>query len=1460
MELGHAYLRQAAPSGRPRPAGAFAAFLLATAIVVALLGPAQHRVARLAPGTPAFVAQALGAPRSTLPAVSSPRNRSSSTVTSSGFQVRLGRASVSLSSTTGARSRWTPYDDGAARPTRYGQELVTVSGSGAEQLLQVDRHQGKRTWSWKLETSGLIPTLRKDGAVAFAGAGGKDTGLRIAPVELLDTQGRPVTPKGLRWSLARRGGVDFLELRLDDSSLPVPYLIDPSVSSVAFSGSSQAAGATADWTVGFTPSASGALSNGSTITVQFSTSPGFTVPATPTIALGAGFSSCTATGAGVPATATVTITLHGASCSLGSSTAASLTIDGLTNPTQAAGILASNFTVKTSADTTPWSPGAPVSIVAGPYVGLQLIMPGMAQQGGSPCGYTACPPTVSPQTAGTGFSATVNAVDQYGNTATGITDTVDMTSNDPQAVLPADFALVGGTKTFIMTLKSSYDPSYNPINVTASDVTDGSKTPSVSPDVEVDPLAASQLQVFSLSPANVTAGTDMDILVIPVDAYGNGAAVTADTTVALSASGAGTLTGGSGVISPSDPVTFGYYVELPTVEYTKAETITLTASVTAGPALATSAPSDPITIDPAAATKLVVGAPASTVAGAPLAVGVTAEDQFDNVDTNYTGTVSLTSSDGLAVLPGAHTFTGGDAGTHSFPVTLKTLGSQTVSAGDGSFSASSGPIAVAVGSASTFALTGTPASLSAGGTGSVTVTAHDAYGNTVTGFTGTVHFTSTDGAAGLPADYTFTGGDAGVHTFTGAYTLKTAGSQTITATSGSVTGTSGGITVTPGPAATLTAAAAGAVALNTALPVTVTAKDSYGNVATGYTGTVALTSSDGAATLSGAHAYVVGDAGVHVFSATFATSGTQTVTATDAGNSLSGTTGPIGVGAGAASGATSTIGAAPGSITADGTSTSAITVHLKDTFGTSLAAGGDTVLLSTTGGTLSAVTDNHDGTYSATLTAPSSPGSGVVSGTVNGAPITSTATVTFTAAGPPPAGPASGATSTIGASPTSIAADGVSTSTITVQLEDAVGTSLTSGGDLVVLSTTNGSLTPVTDNLNGTYSATLTSPSSAGSGTVSGTVNGTPIVSTATVTFTAGPPPPAGPAPLVCGPGLTLSSNGKWCVGPPPPPIVFLGSSPADGAVVSALDSITLTANHMATWYAISVTGPDGGTTTIAPGFGVSYSQPFVPPAPGVYTLRATMDDGWNPVQQITAHFTVVPADPDIAVPGKAGSIEAESGDTTVSWTATTFTQPVRVRLDDAPSLGGSIGRAGPVVRVTVTKLADGSVVQTFPQPLELVFAAGPVGVPSFSEDGVSWAPLPELTSDVLPAGQDDGYYTDATGAIHVLTRHLTFFGVLVPGATRLALTVAGSAVRVLGRARQISVAVEVTRGARIVATLYSPHGELVQTWTRTVPAGASTLRLSLPAAKVRPGLCTIVLQATTPEQTAQGAVHLSLR
>jgi adhesin/invasin len=101
-------------------------------------------------------------------------------------------------------------------------------------------------------------------------------------------------------------------------------------------------------------------------------------------------------------------------------------------------------------------------------------------------------------------------------------------------------------------------------------------------------------------------------------------------------------------------------------------------------------------------------------------------------------------------------------------------------------------------------------------------------------------------------------------------------------------------------------------------------------------------------------------------------------------------------------------------------------------------------------------------------------------------------------------GTASPEQSTIVASPTTIAADGISTSTITVQLRDAEGFALTSGGDDVTLSTTLGTLGAVRDVGNGSYTATLRSATTGGTARITGTVNGAGIADDAVVTFAAG--------------------------------------------------------------------------------------------------------------------------------------------------------------------------------------------------------------------------------------------------------------------------------------------------------------------------------------------------------------------
>ena len=189
---------------------------------------------------------------------------------------------------------------------------------------------------------------------------------------------------------------------------------------------------------------------------------------------------------------------------------------------------------------------------------------------------------------------------------------------------------------------------------------------------------------------------------------------------------------------------------------------------------------------------------------------------------------------------------------------------------------------------------GFPSSSTAGAPGSVTVTALDQNGMLATGYTGTVHFTSNDPQATLPADYTFTAADRGQHTFTNGITLTTAGSQTITVTDTSdprLTASQAGIVVMPAAASTLLVSdypsptVAGQVN-----GFTVTAQDPYGNTATDYRGTVHVTSSDSQAFLEGDYTFTAADNGSHPFGTILKTVGTQALTVTDTSDdSITGT-------------------------------------------------------------------------------------------------------------------------------------------------------------------------------------------------------------------------------------------------------------------------------------------------------------------------------------------------------------------------------------------------------------------------------------------------------------------------------------------------------------------------------------------------------------------------------------------
>ena len=149
------------------------------------------------------------------------------------------------------------------------------------------------------------------------------------------------------------------------SATAVTMVAATTPTAVSFASTTLAANARSTWAVGFTSTASGDLQDGDTVTVAFPNATSvFTVPANPTVLLTKGFKNC-AVASAVTATTTVTITLDdsGGVCSLPISTAAQVQILGVKSG--AAGTVATtNWSVKTSADTTAGVVGAAIVIAA----------------------------------------------------------------------------------------------------------------------------------------------------------------------------------------------------------------------------------------------------------------------------------------------------------------------------------------------------------------------------------------------------------------------------------------------------------------------------------------------------------------------------------------------------------------------------------------------------------------------------------------------------------------------------------------------------------------------------------------------------------------------------------------------------------------------------------------------------------------------------------------------------------------------------------------------------------------------------------------------------------------------------------------------------------------------------------------------------------------------------------------
>ncbi len=189
-------------------------------------------------------------------------------------------------------------------------------------------------------------------------------------------------------------------------------------------------------------------------------------------------------------------------------------------------------------------------------------------------------------------------------------------------------------------------------------------------------LSPSQLAFFTAPPAAISAGDSVGMVSVAVETSRSTVATSSNASIQVTITGPNSFSSSLTQMAASGLATFNFGNTL--LNVTGQYTVTA-ASANLSPAVATIV----VSAQGSAARMNVSGYPSPTFATVPHNFTVSATDIFGNPIANYSGTVSLTSTDPQAVLtPSTYTFTPADMGAHTFTGTLITLGTQSISATD----------------------------------------------------------------------------------------------------------------------------------------------------------------------------------------------------------------------------------------------------------------------------------------------------------------------------------------------------------------------------------------------------------------------------------------------------------------------------------------------------------------------------------------------------------------------------------------------------------------------------------------------------------------------------------------------------------------------------------------------------------------------------------------------------------
>ncbi len=407
------------------------------------------------------------------------------------------------------------------------------------------------------------------------------------------------------------------------------------------------------------------------------------------------------------------------------------------------------------------------------FTQLQLLMQGETGTPGVAPGKTGM---VSPILAGSNISVRVNAIDNWWNVITSVNDQVQLSSSDPNAVLPPNSPLFNGTRQFTVTLNSTGLQS-----VTAHDVTQPSITPNTGTPILVNPGNLHEF-VFETIVGPVTAGLPLTITITAVDQSGNRL---------MDYSGSLTLSAstGTGTISPVN-ITMNQGLYTGHVTLTKAEAGVF-LNVTDGAANPHTGTSNQFQVVPGAIAQFQVlvpgivatpglspgysGTPNDQRSGQPFPIQVNGVDAHWNVVTTAADSFGVSSTDLTASLPANTNLANG---TRSLSITLNTAGSHTVSAyqlnNPQIANGQSPSINIIPQNLDHFAFETIPSPVNAGISFSVTIRAETNLNQIVGNFTGMVHLTASTGEGTILPDQVgpFVGGE-----WTGEVTLTKAGTN-----------------------------------------------------------------------------------------------------------------------------------------------------------------------------------------------------------------------------------------------------------------------------------------------------------------------------------------------------------------------------------------------------------------------------------------------------------------------------------------------------------------------------------------------------------------------------------------------------------------------------------------------------------------------------------------------------------